>query len=191
MTPSPLSLSQFARAVGDAVRREPLTQNAWIIAELSDVRIAGGHCYMELIEKDARGTTTAKMRAMIWAGSLPSLRRKFFQATGRDIAAGLKVMVLGSATHHNVYGLSVNITDIDPSYTLGDIERLRREILERLAKEDIIVDGLVATVGANPEAALECFDTIRYCSRQLGLATICGLSPGAPPPRPGPGRGRR
>ena len=138
MTSSPLSLSQFARAVGDAVRREPLTQNAWIIAELSDVRIAGGHCYMELIEKDTRGATTAKMRAMIWAGSLPSLRRKFFQATGRDIAAGLKVMVLGSATHHNVYGLSVNITDIDPSYTLGDIERLRREILERLAKEDII-----------------------------------------------------
>ncbi len=54
-------------------------------------------------------------------------------------------------------------------------------ILERayslgFVKEDIVVDGLVATVGANPKAALECFDTIRYCSRELGLATICGLS---------------
>ena len=57
----PLTLSQFACAVGDSIRANPLTQGVWIVAELSDVRISGGHCYMELIEKDARGTTVAKI----------------------------------------------------------------------------------------------------------------------------------
>lgn len=133
-----LTLSQFALAVGDSIRRCPATQGAWIVAELSDVRVSGGHCYMELIEKDARGATVAKMRGMIWASSFYQLRAKFMAATGREIGSGMKVMVRGSATFHNVYGLAVNISDIDPSYTLGDMERLRREILLRLEKEGII-----------------------------------------------------
>ena len=137
----PLTLSQFACAVGDSIRANPLTQGVWIVAELSDVRISGGHCYMELIEKDARGTTVAKMRAMIWASSLHPIRSKFLAATGQDIHSGMKMMVRGSATHHNVYGLSVQISDIDPSYTLGDMERLRREILARLQREGIIDDN--------------------------------------------------
>lgn len=53
---------------------------------------------------------------------------------------------------------------------------LDEALRQGFAKEDIIVDGLTATVGANPDAALECFDTIKYCHSQLGLATICGLS---------------
>ncbi len=136
-----LSLSQFAKAVGDSIRSNPALQGTWIVAELSDVRIAGGHCYMELIEKDSRGTTVAKMRGVIWQSTFLSLRMKFGAATGRDIQSGLKVMVRGTATHHNLYGLSVQISDIDPSYTLGDMERLRREILQRLAKEGIINDN--------------------------------------------------
>lgn len=93
---------------------------------------------MELIEKNDAGTTLAKLRAMIWRNTLQPLRRKFWEATGRDIANGLKVMVQLSATCHPVYGLSATITDIDPSYTLGDLERLRREILERLQREGIL-----------------------------------------------------
>lgn len=133
-----LTLSQFALAVGDTIRRCPTTQGAWIATELSDVRVAGGHCYMELIEKDARGATIAKMRGMIWASSFYTLREKFLSATGREIASGIKVLVRGTATYHNVYGLSVNISDIDPTYTLGDMERQRREILMRLKNEGII-----------------------------------------------------
>lgn len=138
MNNAALTLSQFAMAVGDTIRRNPALQGAWIVAELSDVRVAGGHCYMELIEKDGRGATVAKMRAMIWQSSFHSLRSRFYEATGKDIVSGLKVMVRGTATHHSVYGLSVNITDIDPSYTLGDMERLRREILGRLEREGIL-----------------------------------------------------
>lgn len=141
MTDGPLTLSQFALAVGDSIRRNPALQAQWVVAELSDVRVAGGHCYMELIEKDQRGATVAKMRAMIWQSVFPAIRRRFFEATGSDIVSGLKVMVLGTATYHSVYGLSLNITGINPEYTLGDMERLRREILERLTREGVAGDN--------------------------------------------------
>lgn len=138
MANNPLTLSQFQTLLGNAIRTSRDTQNVWVQAEFSDLRVAGGHCYMELLEKDANGQTRAKIRAMIWSGTLGVLRRKFYEATGRDIASGMKVLVRGSATHHNVYGLSFTISDIDPSYTLGDMERLRREILERLSREGVI-----------------------------------------------------
>lgn len=145
--PQAMTLSAFASAVGESVRANRATQGVWIIAELSDVRSSGGHCYMELIEKDARGATVAKMRANIWAGTFYGIRARFEAATGRPIASGLKVMVRGSATYHNIYGFSVNITDIDPGYTLGDMERLRREILLRLQRE--------GTLGLNRQLELD------------------------------------
>lgn len=132
-----LTLSQFQQLITNTINKEFQLKNVWVLAEFSDLRVAGGHCYMELIEKDSAGTTRAKIRAMIWSGTLAAIRRKFHDATGRDIASGMKVMVRGSATHHNIYGLSFNISDIDPSYTLGDMERLRREILERLTREGV------------------------------------------------------
>lgn len=133
-----LTLSQFAAMVGEALRSTPGLWNAWVAAELSDVRVSGGHCYMELIEKNAAGQTVAKMRATVWASTLYGLRRKFWEATGRDISTGMKVLLRGSVSHHSLYGLAFNVTDIDPSYTLGDMERLRREILERLQREGVI-----------------------------------------------------
>lgn len=134
----PQSLLQFTTSIGNAIRRSPELYSAWITAELSDVRISGGHCYMELVEKNDAGATIAKIRGMIWSSVLNKLRSKFCNITGRDISTGIKVMVQATATHHPVYGLSVTINDIDPSYTMGDLERLRREILERLRHEGVI-----------------------------------------------------
>lgn len=136
--PVALTLREFTEQIGVAVRRDPVLRGAWVMAEISDFRGSGGHCYMELVEKDAAGTTLAKIRANIWQSTAIQLRRKFMQATGRDLATGLKVMFFGAATHHKVYGLSFNITDVDPTYTLGDMERIRREILEALAREGVI-----------------------------------------------------
>ena len=134
-----LSLSSYQQMIGDTIRMNSALYEAWVTAELSDVRVAGGHCYMELIEKDEiSGQVKAKMRAMIWNSSYRQLQMKFLAGTGSGIRSGLKVMVCGSANHHNIYGLSFSITDIDPSYTLGDIERQRREILDRLQKEGVI-----------------------------------------------------
>ena len=121
-----------------AVNSSPRLIGAWVVAELSDVRINGGHCYMELIEKNDAGQTVAKLRATIWQSVFNVLRRKFFNATQKDIMTGLKVLLKGNASHHSLYGLSFNITDIDPSYTLGDMERLRQEILMKLTKEGVI-----------------------------------------------------
>lgn len=133
-----LSLAEFQQLVSNTLNRELSLRNVWVRAEFSDLRVAGGHCYMELIEKDTAGTTRAKMRAMIWSSTLGGIRRKFYEATGRDIASGMKVMVRGSISHHAVYGLAFTISDIDPTYSLGDMERLRREILERLNREGVI-----------------------------------------------------
>lgn len=137
MTRESLSLSQFQTLLGNAIRMNAATRNVWVRAELSDVRVVGGHCYMELIEKDAAGRTQAKIRAMIWSNVFGPLRARFREATQREISSGIKVLVQGSATHHNLYGLSFTISDIDPDYTLGDLERQRREILERLAREGV------------------------------------------------------
>lgn len=138
MTPQAITLSQLVTRLGNAIRMSPDLRGAWVTAELSDVRGSGGHCYLELVEKDLSGATTAKLRGVIWRGTFDALRRKFYAATGRDITSGLKVLVRGSVTHHNLYGLSFTIDDIDPSYTLGDIERIRREILQRLSQEGVI-----------------------------------------------------
>ena len=106
---------------------------------------------MELIEKDSMGNTCAKTRATIWANRLLDLRRKFYEATGKDIVSGIKVMVRGSSNYHKLYGFSFTITDIDPSYTVGDMERLRREILERLKREGIIDNNKSLSVPMLPQ----------------------------------------
>ena len=117
----------------------PAVCNCWICADLSDVNVRGGHCYLELLEKDERtGATVAKMRGIIWANRFAYLRQKFVQVTGQDLRSGLKVMLEVSVNYHEQYGISLIITDIDPSYTLGDMERIRREILTRLKAEGII-----------------------------------------------------
>lgn len=150
-SPAAMSLSDYTAAIGNAIRVTPQLQGAWVTAELSDVRYSGGHCYMELIEKNAAGQTVAKLRANIWASRVQHLRRKFFNATQRDIVTGMKVMVYGSATHHSLYGLSFTINDIDPSYTLGDMERLRREILMRLQREGVINNNRNRSMSPAPQ----------------------------------------
>ena len=84
-----LRLSEFTMMVGGAIRSVPALQSAWVTAELSDVRVSGGHCYMELVEKDAAGMTVAKLRATIWANRFYGISQKFRAVTGRDIAAGM------------------------------------------------------------------------------------------------------
>lgn len=117
----------------------PSVQNCWIRADLSDVAVRGGHCYCELIEKDENtGATVAKVRGIIWASRFPTLRMKFLQVTGQDLKSGIKVMLEVSVNYHEQYGMSLIISDIDPTYTIGDMERRRREILARLKAEGIL-----------------------------------------------------
>lgn len=136
--PTALTLSQFSRYVAQALSRQPVLMGAWVTAEISDMSMSGGHCYMTLLEKDSQGTTVARMRATIWANRFIYLREKFFRATGQPLVNGMKVMLYGGANYHINYGLSFNVGEIDPSYTMGDLERIRREILMALRREGVI-----------------------------------------------------
>lgn len=136
--PKAFTLSQFSARVASAMSKEPVLCGAWVTAEISDLIIRGGHCYMTLIEKDAAGTTVARMRATIWAGRFAQIRSKFVRETGRELANGMKVMMFGGANYHSNYGLSFNIGDINTTYTMGDLERIRREILAALQREGVI-----------------------------------------------------
>ena len=135
--PAGIPLSRLTASITNALVTSPDLSGVWVIAELSDVRISGGHCYMELIEKNETGQTIAKLRATIWRTTYNQLRHKFFSATERDISNGIKALLKGSINHHSIYGISFNIIDIDPSYTIGDLERIRREIIMRLHKEGV------------------------------------------------------
>lgn len=117
----------------------PSTQDVWVTAELSDVAVRGGHCYMELLQKDPeRGTTLARARGIIWASIYPRIDAEFHAATGQRFATGIKVMVRVSATMHPVYGISLVINAVNPEYTMGDLLRRRQEMLTRLQAEGIL-----------------------------------------------------
>lgn len=118
---------------------EQLTDSYWVIAEISELKEhSSGHCYLELIQKDDDSDTIrARARATIWAYSYRMLKPYFESTTGRPLSQGLKVMVLAQVSFHEIYGYSLNITDIEPTFTVGDIEIRRRETINRL-----IADGV-------------------------------------------------
>lgn len=133
-----ITLEEFTRRIADAVNGAPELSGVWVTAETSDVR-RSGHCYLELVQKHPlTGEPVAKLRATIWRNALAQIDRAFQAATGERLASGMKVMVRVTASFHAAYGLSANITEIDPSYTLGDLMRRRLEILEQLKKDGIL-----------------------------------------------------
>lgn len=110
----------------------------WVCAEISELRV-NRHCYIELVQKDDYGSSMiAKARAQIWASRWSMLSAMFERATGQRLAPGLQVMVQVEVTFHELYGFSLNIIDIDPTYTLGDIAKRRREIMQQLREEGVI-----------------------------------------------------
>lgn len=109
----------------------------WVQAEIAELRV-NRHCYMELVQKEARGNgIVAKARAQVWANRWVFIKPMFEQMTGQTLASGMQVLLKVEVTFHELYGYSLNVTDLDPSYTLGDIARHRQEILRRLAEEGI------------------------------------------------------
>jgi exodeoxyribonuclease VII large subunit len=134
-----ISLTELNQRVSDVVS-STFDTPVWITAEISEARTAAnGHCYLEFIEKHPRtGAVTARARAVIWASRWWMLREAFERETGRAFAAGLKVQVEVLVTMHPAYGFSLDIQDIDPSFTIGDMARRRAEILRQLDEEGII-----------------------------------------------------
>lgn len=105
----------------------------WVEAELSEARESRGHCYMELVQKDESGNTpVARAQAKCWRQTWAMLRPYFERTTGQTFRAGLKVLLQVYAQFHEAYGFSWIVTDIDPTYTMGDMARRRQMIMAKL-----------------------------------------------------------
>lgn len=136
---SAFSLYELNRMVSHIVTRS-MPDTYWVMAEISELRVAvNGHCYLEFVQKDEySGSLIAKARGNIWKNNFASIRMAFERETGQSLTAGIKVLVCISVAFHEMYGYSLTVLDIDPTYTLGDIARRRREILQQLEEDGVL-----------------------------------------------------
>lgn len=131
------TLRQLNFMVRDAIEIQ-LPDEYWVEAELSECRERSGHCYMELTEKDENtNTPIARASAKCWRQTWQLLQPAFERITGQPLRAGLKVLLKVYAQFHEAFGFSWIVTDIDPTYTLGDMARKRQEIIRQLKEEGI------------------------------------------------------
>ena len=135
----PFTLYSLNNLVRSAIS-EALPARYWVTGELSEVReTAVGHCYIELVERNEdTQETIAKARGTIWARTYSLLRPYFLEQTGQPFAAGLKVLLQVSVGFHELYGYTLDVCDIEPAYTIGDIARQRQLIIKRLTDEGVI-----------------------------------------------------
>lgn len=133
-----LSLSQLCAGISDSISAD-FSEAVWVRAEISELGIRNGHCYMELIEKDEfSNRILAKMRAICWANIFAMLKPYFEQETGQALHAGLQVLVSVLVEFHPAYGLQLNINDINPTYTIGDMARRRLEVIAQLQADGVM-----------------------------------------------------
>lgn len=111
----------------------------WVSAEISEIKVNySGHCYLELVEKGADdGLPAAQARAVIWRSQYPRISARFESETGQRLVAGIRLLAKVSVSYHELYGFSLQITDIDPAFTLGDLERQRQQTIARLQEDGV------------------------------------------------------
>jgi exodeoxyribonuclease VII large subunit len=134
-----LTLSELNLQVRDAIR-DRLPETYWMRAETSDVRRnSNGHCYLEFVEKNTvTQSIIAKARGVIWANIFQMLSVYFEKETGQQFSSGISVLVRVSVEFHELYGYSLTVMDIDPSFTVGEIARNRQLVLRQLEEEGVL-----------------------------------------------------
>ncbi|CBL47001.1 XseA, Exonuclease VII, large subunit [gamma proteobacterium HdN1] len=130
-----VSLSQLLGGVSTVIARQ-FGEGVWTLVEVVQVQ-ARGHVYLELSERDAQGQPIAKAKGMIWSATAKKILPVFERETGMVLGAGIKLLVRARPVFHAQYGFSVEIDEIDASFTLGDLEARKREIRERLQREGV------------------------------------------------------
>ena len=133
-----ITLAQLQGRISIALA-EALPLPVWVCAEVADIKInASGHCYIELIEKNEKtGATEAQARATIWRSQVMSTVGRFERETGQRLAKGMKILFRATVQHHAVYGMSLQIQQIDALHTIGDMERRKQQTIEQLQKEGV------------------------------------------------------
>lgn len=134
-----ISLSELTTRIQETIRLS-FDAPVWIRAEISELREnPGGHCYLEFIEKDsASDALLAKTKATIWASTYRMLKPYFESSTGQNLRAGLNLLVAVSVEFHGVYGFSLNVRDIDPTFTIGEMAARRLKIIHQLEADGIV-----------------------------------------------------
>ncbi|MBN2480929.1 MAG: exodeoxyribonuclease VII large subunit [Bacteroidales bacterium] len=135
---TPLSLHQLLSRTKTALK-SAMPSSYWILAEISEMKVNySGHCYLELIDKENdRDQIRAKARATIWSATFRMLRPYFETTAHTELRPGLKIMVKVIVEFHEIYGFSLNISDIEPSYTIGELARQKQEVINRLIMEGV------------------------------------------------------
>ena len=138
-----LSLQELQQRIKSAIE-DSLPLPVWVVAEISDLKVNSysGHCYMELVEKTEAvrgGTSTpkAQARAVIWRNQYAMLSAYFLSQTGSRLQVGMKILAKVMVTYHELYGLSLQISDIDPTYTLGEVERQKQITISQLKADGV------------------------------------------------------
>ena len=130
------SLSELCAEIQEVVEND-LLERYWVRAEIASLS-ARGHCYMELVEKADDNMLAAKVRATCWSNVYSLLSAYFIQETGQALRVGMQVLVEVSVTFHPVYGLSLNVWNIDPTYTQGDLAKQRQATILRLTEDGVM-----------------------------------------------------
>ena len=138
MHDSALTLIELNQQIKSAIEQR-FDSPVWLIAEINSInRHRSGHCYLEFVQKAKNyDQIIAKTRATIWSTQYRMIDSYFQSVTKSSLEAGLKVLVKVSVDYHEQFGLSLNVRDIDPAYTLGDLERRRKEIIDKLKAEGV------------------------------------------------------
>jgi exodeoxyribonuclease VII large subunit len=134
-----LTLLDLNQLVRNRLRKD-FPDTYWISAEISECKEHySGHCYLELVQKRANSEAlSAKARATIWATTWSMLKPMFEQQTGTRLQAGQKVLVEVSVEFHELYGFNLVIRDIDPAFTMGDLNLRRQQVIRQLTEEGVI-----------------------------------------------------
>ncbi|MFH2141808.1 MAG: exodeoxyribonuclease VII large subunit [Bacteroidota bacterium] len=138
MTHKTFSLSEIALLIKNIIS-DNISEPIWIVAEISEININhNGHCYLELIEKEElKDNILARFRATIWSHAFRMIKPYFETSTGQRLGKGLKILIQVSVEFHEVYSLSLNVINIDPAYTVGELEMRKQQIINTLKEEGV------------------------------------------------------
>lgn len=156
------TLSELCQAIEQVLQFE-LGDTYWVRAEIASLT-ERGHCYMELVEKAKNNTVAAKVRATCWQQVYHLLSAYFATETGQTLSVGMQVLLQVEVSFHSVYGLSLNVVGIDPTFTLGDLARQRQLTIQRLQEDGVMDLQCALTIPSLPRriAVISAADAAGY-----------------------------
>lgn len=182
-----ITLKQLQQQIKSAVE-QALPLPVWVVAEVAELKVNySGHCYLELVEKSepkrgASAVPTAQARAVIWRSQWAMIAPYFRSQTGSELEAGMKILAKVLVSYHELYGLSLQISDIDPSYTLGEVERQKQLTIAQLQADgvwdmnrELQLPYLVQRIAVVSSAAAAGYRDFMNELREGGYAFHCDL----------------